>query len=103
MKPMQTEDIGNKAYYGKLLLRYARRLIHDEPEAARLVKKVLDDEHIPNDMTPCKRLRNILKADLLNHCHCWKQSQIFDRPPVYLPKYNQQFSKVENNDIKSIT
>lgn len=103
MKSMQTEDIGNKVYYSNLLQRYARRLIHDEAEAARLVKKVLDDEHIPDDMAPCKRLRNILKTDLLNHCHYWKQSQIFDQPPVYLPKYNQQFSKVENNDVKSIT
>ena len=102
MKPIQTEDIGSKAYYSKLLHRYARRLIHNEAEAARLVKKVLDDEHIPDAMAPCKRLRNILKTDLLNHCHYWMQSQIFDRPPVYLPKYNQQFPQVENNDIKSI-
>lgn len=103
MKSMQTKDIGNKVYYSNLLQRYARRLIQDEAEAARLVKKVLDDEHIPDDMAPCKRLRNILKTDLLNHCNYWKQSQIFDQPPVYLPKYNQQFSKVENNDHKSIT
>ena len=102
MKPIQTEAIGSKAYYSKLLHRYARRLIHDEAEATRLVKKVLDNEHIPDGIAPCKRLRNILKIDLLNHCNYWKQSQIFDRPPVYLPKYNQQFSKVENNDIKSI-
>ena len=103
MKSMQTEDIGIKAYYSKLLLRYAKRLINDEAEAERLVKKVLDDEHIPDGMAPCKRLRNILKTDLVNHCHYWKQSQIFDRPPIYLPKYNPQFSKTENKDSKSIT
>lgn len=100
---MKTESIGNKAYYSNLLQRYARRLINDEAAATSLVKKVLDDEHIPDAMAQCKRLRNILKTDLLNHCHYCKQSQIFDQPPVYLPKYNQQFSKVENNDIKSIT
>lgn len=102
MKTIHVQTQATLTYYWTLLQRYARRLIHNEIHAAILVKKVLDKECISDSTIPCKRLRNILKTDLLNHCYYWKQSQILFRPPVCLPRYKKQLSVVENKSISAI-
>jgi hypothetical protein len=72
-------------YYQPLLQRYARFILKDEEVAKKLVKKVLEDQFEFNDLVPSDRLRKILKADLLNYCYYWQQSQIFDRPLIKVP------------------
>lgn len=72
-------------YYQPLLQRYARCILKNAEVAKSLVIKVLEDQYEFNDSVPSIRLRKILKADLLNHCYYWKQSQLFDRPLIKVP------------------
>lgn len=72
-------------YYQPLLQRYARYILKDAEVAKSLVTKVLEDQYEFNNSVPSMRLRKILKADLLNHCYYWKQSQLFDRPLIKVP------------------
>jgi hypothetical protein len=72
-------------YYKPLLERYSRRIIRDESIAKCLVKKVLEVQYKNNELAPSPDLLKILKADLLNHCYYWKQSQIFDRSLIKIP------------------
>ena len=99
MKTIDVQTQSTLTYYRALLQRYVRRLIHDEIQAAILVKKVLDKACISNSIVPSKRLRNILKFDLLNHCYYWQQAQILFRPPVCLPRYKKQLYVVKNKSI----
>jgi len=77
--------VGAIDYYKPLLERYSRRIIQDETVAKCLVKKVLEDQCENNELAPSPDLLKILKADLLNHCYYWKQSQIFDRSLIKVP------------------
>lgn len=88
------------AYYTPLLERYALRLINDESVAAKLVKQVLKDQYDIDELAPSKHLRRVLKTDLLNRCHYWKQSQIFDRPLVKVPvrKYVKPHAIIDDNE-----
>ncbi|MDQ2719431.1 MAG: hypothetical protein M3Z26_06660 [Bacteroidota bacterium] len=86
-------------YYDPLLLRYARRIINDAAVAETLVKKVLEDQYVIDGLRPSPRLRQILKTDLLNRCHYWKQSQIFDRQLIKVPllKNAMPFENIDHN------
>src|SRR5574340_1246840 len=75
------------SYYDKLLQRYARRLVNDASAAAIIVKEVLEAQYDINGLVPAKHLRQVLKTDVLNRCYYWKQSQIFDRPPVRIEEF----------------
>lgn len=90
-------------YYEPLLQRYARRIIKDAEVAASLVMEVLEDQYEIDKLAPSPRLRKILKTDLLNRCHYWKQSQIFDRPLIKVPlgKYVTLLSKINENKYHS--
>lgn len=70
------------SYYKELLQRYARKMIHDETAAEKLVKKVLEDQYHIDELAPSKNLRKILKFDVLNRCYYYKQAKIFDRPLI---------------------
>ena len=70
------------AGYSALLQRYARRLVQDEATASNIVQKVLESQYELNALLPCKHLRQILKADVLNHCYYFLQAKIFDRPLI---------------------
>lgn len=85
-------------YYQPLLQRYARCILKDAEVAKSLALEVLEDQYEIDKLAPSSRLRKILKTDLLNRCHYWKQSQIFDRPliKVSLRKYLKPIPK--NND-----
>ena len=72
-------------YYKPLLERYSRRIIRNETVAKCLVKKVLEDQCESNEFASSPDFLKILKADLLNHCYYWKQSQIFDRSLIKVP------------------
>ena len=88
-------------FYNLLLQRYARRLIHDETGAEQLVKQVLEDQYEIDGLAPSSRLRQILKTDLLNHCHYWNQAKIFDRPLIKVP-LNKSVSISETNEHKPL-
>jgi len=85
MKRFNPPFSGASEYYKPLLQRYARRILKDEAVAKCLVKKVLKGQYENNELAPPKYLLKILKADLLNHCYYYKQSQIFDRPLIKVP------------------
>lgn len=85
------------AYYHPLLQRYARRLIHNAAVAEILVTQVLKDQYAIDELAPRTQLRNVLKTDLLNRCHYWRQSILFDRPPVKVPP----FRLIKNDDKKN--
>ena len=72
-------------YYKPILQRYARQILNDEGVAKSLVKKVLKGQYENNELALSKHLLEVLKADLLNHCYYYKQSQIFDRPMIKIP------------------
>jgi hypothetical protein len=74
------------AYYYPLLLRYATMIIRDHDEEEKIARKVLEDQYHLNGLAPSKNQWNVLKFDVLNRCIYWKQFQIFDRPPVKVPK-----------------
>lgn len=95
-KPTLTPTV---AYYKPLLQRYARRIINDAAIAETLVKKVLEAQYDIDELAPSLRLRQILKTDLLNRCHCWKQSQIFNRPLIKVPlrKNVWPFENIDEN------
>ncbi len=76
-------------YYKPLLERYSRLIIQDETVSKCLVKKVMEDQCGNNELTPSQDLLKILKADLLNHCYYWKQSQIFDRSLIKVPLHKK--------------
>lgn len=65
-----------------LMKRYARRLVHNEADASKIVQHVLQAENIPYSEMPDKRLRQVLKFDVRNHCIYHNQSKIFDRPLI---------------------
>ncbi len=69
-------------YYLPLLKRYARCLTNDESASELLARKVLEDQYQIDGLAPSKKLRKVLKTDLLNRCIFWKQFIILDRPPV---------------------
>jgi len=85
MKRFNPPFVGANEYYKPLLQRYARRILKDEAVAKSLVKKVLKRQYENNELAPSRCLLEILKADLLNHCYYYKQSQIFDRPLIKVP------------------
>ena len=89
------------SYFKPLLLRYARRLIHDATVAEQLVKQVLEDQYEIDGLAPSPRLRQILKTDLLNRCHYWKQAKIFDRPLIKVP-LNKSVRTSETNEHKPL-
>lgn len=70
------------AGYSALLQRYARRLVQDESTASNIVQKVLESQYELNALLPCEHLRQVLKADVLNHCYYYLQARIFDRPLI---------------------
>ena len=88
-------------YYNSLFQRYARRLIHDETVAEKLVKEVLEDQYEIDGLAPSPRLRQILKTDLLNRCHYWKKAKIFDRPLIKVP-LNKSVIISETNEHKPL-
>lgn len=85
MERFNPSSVGTTEYYKPILQRYARRILNDEAVAKSLAKKVLKGQYENNELTPSKHLLEILKADLLNHCYYYKQSQIFDRPLIKVP------------------
>lgn len=91
------------AYYEPLLQRYARRIINNTTLAAKLVRQVLEDQYEIDGLAPSKHLRQVLKTDVLNRCHFWKQAQIFDRPPVNVPlrKYENPPLIIDNDETIS--
>lgn len=93
--PIQARTI---SYYKCLLQRYARRMIHDESVAEKLVKKALEDQYHIDELFPSENLRKILKFDVLNHCYYYKHSKIFDRPLIKTSlKKPKRFS--ESNEV----
>ncbi|MDE3185087.1 MAG: hypothetical protein KGM16_16885 [Bacteroidota bacterium] len=85
MSRIKSTQVGAIDYFKPLLERYSRRIIQDETVAKCLVKKVLEDQCKNNELAPSTDLLKILKADLLNHCYYWKQSQIFDKALIKVP------------------
>jgi hypothetical protein len=77
------------SYYGNLLQRYARLLIHDAEIAAIIVKEVMEEQFDLNGLAPSKQLRQVLKTDVLNRCYYWKQSQIGNRPQAKVRELNE--------------
>lgn len=75
MERFNPSSVGTTEYYKPILQRYARRILNDEAVAKSLAKKVLKGQYENNELTPSKHLLEILKADLLNHCYYYKQSQ----------------------------
>ncbi len=88
MKPTQPTLAHTIAYYEPLLQRYARRIIKDAEGAESLALEVLEDQYKIDKLAPSTRLRKILRIDLLNRCHYWKQSQIFDQSLIKVPLRN---------------
>jgi|SRR6185312_4965646 len=70
------------AGYSALLQRYARRLVQDEATASNIVRKVLENQYELNALLPCEHLRQVLKADVFNHCYYFLQAKIFDGPLI---------------------
>lgn len=60
-------------------------IIKNKAVAAKLVLRVLEDQYNIDELKPSKKLRQVLKTDLLNRCIYWKQFAILDRPPVKVP------------------
>ena len=85
MERFGSSFVGAIEYYKPILQRYARRILNNEAVAKSLVKKVLKGQYKNSELAPSKHLLEILKADLLNHCYYYKQSQIFDRPLIKVP------------------
>jgi hypothetical protein len=83
MKNAQKDDI--IAYYYPLLQRYARRLIHNIDVSELLAGLVLEDQYKLDGLAPAANLRLLLKTDLYQRCFYWRQSNIFDAPPVAVP------------------
>ena len=77
------------SYYGNLLQRYARLLIHDAEIAAIIVKEVMEAQYDLNGLAPSKHLRQVLKTEVLSRCYYWKQSQIGNRYPVKVRELNE--------------
>lgn len=87
---MQTKDALKEemiAYYYPLLQRYARHLINNIAVSEILAKQVLDNQCKLDGLAPAGNLRQILKTDLYQRCFYWRQSTIFDAPPVAVPRY----------------
>lgn len=84
------------SYYDLLLKRYARRLIQDEEQAAKIVQDVLESQYDLNALVPSEHLRQVLKTDVLNHCYYFIQSKIFDRPLIKVPYH---FHPKRTNDL----
>lgn len=85
MKKDNTSPETTIAYYYPLLQRFARRLIYNNAVAEILAKMVLDDQFKLDGLHPSGHLRQLLKSDLVNRCHYWRQSIVFDRGPEKLP------------------
>lgn len=68
-----------------LLQRYARRLVKDDAVAAAIAGQALEDLLHTEGPVIDRRLRHFLKTDVHNRCIYWKQSRVFDRPPVAVP------------------
>lgn len=77
--------------------RYARRLVHDEAVASKIVQHALESENIPYLEMPDTRLRQVLKFDVLNHCIYHSQSKIFDRSLIKVPLH-KHFKTMDEND-----
>ncbi len=76
------------SYYNSLLIRYALRYFGNGVSASPLVIKVLADKYEHIKLGPSKKLRLILKHDLLNHCYFHKHFAALDRPPIKVPLSN---------------
>ena len=63
------------SYYEPLLIRYARRMVHDETEAAKLVYDVLQTQYDRDELKPSKYLRSELKNTLWTRCYDFMQSK----------------------------
>ena len=98
MKTLTSIQTHTISYYKGLLQRYARRMIHDETIAEKLVKQALEDQFHIDGLAPSKNLRKTLKFDVLNHCYYYKYSKIFDRPLLKTsPKKFTRFP--ESNEV----
>ncbi len=73
------------AYYDPLLLRYARRLVHNEEIADAIVLDVLERQYELNVLVPGKHLRLFLKTDVLNSCLYYLQMKKSRRKPGSFP------------------
>jgi hypothetical protein len=100
---MQTTLVNIVAYYDPLLQRYARRLIQNEDAAADIVQQVLEAQYQINGLVPAKRLRQVLKTDVLNRCYFWLQSQIFDlsSPKVSIREAIKTTADNEDNPLSN--
>jgi hypothetical protein len=85
------------AYYYPLLHRYARRLINNIAVSEILAKLVLEDQYKLDGLAPAADLRLLLKTDLYQRCFYWRQSNIFDAPPVAVPRYGASVTDNKKN------
>lgn len=63
------------AYYEPLLIRYARRMVHDEARAEKLVSDVLQTQYDRDELKPSNYLRSELKNTLWTRCYDYMQSK----------------------------
>ena len=63
------------SYYEPLLIRYAKRMVHDETEAAKLVFDVLQTQYDRDELKPSQYLRSELKNTLWTRCYDYLQSK----------------------------
>lgn len=62
------------SYYEPLLIRYARRMVHNEKEAEKLVYDVLQTQYDRDELKPSQYLRSQLKNTLWTRCYDFMQS-----------------------------
>jgi hypothetical protein len=55
-------------YYNPLLIRYARRIIHNERIAENIVKTVLEEQYEIDKLRPSSGLRKDLKNKVKEYC-----------------------------------
>ena len=75
MKSGKTYLAKTISYYEPLLIRYARRMVHDETEAEKLVFDVLQTQHDRDELKPSEYLRSELKNTLWTRCYDFMQSK----------------------------
>jgi hypothetical protein len=97
MKTIHLSPEDKFAYYYPLLQRYARRLINNIAVSEILAKRVLEDQYKLDGLAPAANLRRLLKTDLYSRCFYWRQSNIFDIPPVQVSRYGASLTDNKKN------
>ncbi len=67
------------SYYEPLLIRYARRMVHNETEAEKLVYEVLQTQYDRDELKPSQYLRSELKNTMWSRCYDYMQSKTNNR------------------------